>query len=365
MNFIIYRTGANIKMLQRIKYLGFLAVLTVSALSLFSAGCKKEEEVKSRLSLSDNDTAAVKIVAADIKDIQIVKTFSGTLEGKEQANVFSKVPERIVTLPIKVGSVVSKGALIIGLDKSGASSQYYQALAAFQNAEKDLERMKSLLKEGAISQQMLDGVQTQYNVAKANLAGAKNAVDLTAPISGVVTALNVKVGDIAQPGAVLVTIASSGSMKSVFNVGEADLTSIKNGQLCEIFSDLRPDLKLKGKITSVNTSADVTSRTFKIEAEFGNSSDKFFKPGMFSRNNLQLKNQKGTIVIPNEAIVFDNNRTIVYVVDAKNTAHQREVKTGISDGKMTEILSGLNKGEQVVSLGMNNLKEGKFVYISR
>ncbi|MDP4116846.1 MAG: efflux RND transporter periplasmic adaptor subunit [Bacteroidota bacterium] len=352
-------------MLNRIKYLGLMIILAVSVLSFVSTGCKKKEEVKGSLNFTENDTVAVKIVTAEVKDIQIVKTFSGSLEGKEQANVFSKVPERIVSLPIKVGSVVSKGALIIGLDKSGASSQYYQALAAFQNAGKDLDRMKSLLKEGAISQQMLDGVQTQYNVAKANLDGAKNAIDLTAPISGVVTALNVNIGDIAQPGAVLVTIASTGVMKSVFNVGEGDLTSMKNGQLCEIFSDLKPELKLKGKVTSVNTSADVTSRTFKIEAEFGNSSDKFFKPGMFSRNNVQLKNQKGTVVIPNEAIVFENNRTVIYVVDAKNIAHQREVKIGISDGKITEILSGVNNGEYVVTLGMNNLKEGKFVYISK
>lgn len=352
-------------MLSRIKYFSFIILLTISALTIVSTGCNKKEETKEPLNFRDNDTVAVKVIAASINDIQITKTFSGTLEGKEQANVFSKIPERIVSLPIKVGSTVSKGSLIIGLDKSGSSSQYFQAQAAFQNAGKDLERMKSLLQEGAISQQMLDGVTTQYNVAKANFNAARNAVELTAPISGIVTALNVNVGDIAQPGAILVTIASMSGMKSVFNVGEADLTGLKNGLLCEIYSDLKPDLKVKGKVTSINTSADITSRTFKIEAEFLNTSDKFFKPGMFSRNNLQLKNQKGTVSVPNEAIVFDNNRTVVYVVDNKNVSHQREIKVGITDSKMTEILTGLSKDEIVVTLGMNNLKEGKVVFINK
>ncbi len=110
------------------------------------------------------------------------------------------------------------------------------------NSSKDLERMKALYQEGAISQQMLDGVQTQYEVVKANYDAAKSTVELTAPLSGVVTAVNVNVGDLASSGMVLVVIAKTGNMKALFNAGENDVAGFYTGQPADVYSELNPDI---------------------------------------------------------------------------------------------------------------------------
>ena len=108
------------------------------------------------------DTISVEAQSVGIKELAISKTFSGTLEGEEQANIIAKIPERIMKVNVKVGEYVKAGNILFELDKGGASSQFYQAQVAYLNAQKNFERMKNLLAEGAISQQSFDQVETGY-----------------------------------------------------------------------------------------------------------------------------------------------------------------------------------------------------------
>ena len=104
---------------------------------------------------------------------RVTRTFSGPLEGGEQANIVARLSERVTSVKIRVGEAVRAGQLILSLDRSGPSSQYIQAEANFKNAERTLERMKSLYSEGAVSQQTVDGAQTAFDVAKANFDAAR------------------------------------------------------------------------------------------------------------------------------------------------------------------------------------------------
>jgi RND family efflux transporter MFP subunit len=344
-----------------IKSLLIFLILFFSALNI---NCNKNKgESAKDLSLANLDTVAVKVSKTSRSNIAVVKTYTGTLEGEDQANIVSKIPERITNIKVSVGDKVTVGQLLITLDKSGASSQFYQAQAGFLNAERDMNRMKALYEEGAISQQMYDGTKTAYEIAKANFDAAKNSVELTSPINGIVTAINPNVGDLANPGMVLMTIASINRMKVLFNAGEADIPNFAIGQPAEIFSELKPDLIQKGKVSQISKSADIQSRSFEVRAAFQNTYDKWFKPGMFCRVNVELKTKKNILIVPVEAVLTNQNITNVYVVK-DGRAYSRKVETGISNGKITEILSGLQKDETVVTLGTNNLKEGSVVHIS-
>lgn len=341
------------------RYYLYLFLLPLSVALLTGCGKKEEGEQKQHVL---NDTVTVQVTKAVISDIKLTKVYSGNFEGEEQANVSSKLAERITNLKAKIGEPVKEGQVIVYLDKSGATSQYYQAEAAFLNASKDLDRMKALLKEGAISQQMLDGAQTNYNISKANFDAAKSAVEIIAPISGVVTAVNMNVGDVANPGMPIVTIANIKNMKAIFGVGEAEVGNFAAGQFVEIYSDLKPDLIQKGKIVQISKSADVTSRTFEVKAVFGNTKDNWYKPGMFCRVNTTLKSKNKCVTIPNSAITNTEKGNFGFVIiDGK--ASMRNLQTGITDGKITEIISGINEGETVVTIGMNNLRDGKTVRI--
>jgi len=304
----------------------------------------------------------IEIAVASHKDLTLTKVYSGTLEGEEQANVVAKISERITRVHVRVGQSVATGQVAVGLDKSGVSSQFYQAEANFRNNEKTLQRMKSLYEEGAVSQQTLDGAQTAYDVAKANFDAARSTVELTCPIPGIVTAVNVNVGDLAMPGGILVTIARISNMKVIFNINESDLSGFSIGQPVEVYSDTRQDLKRQGRVVQLSKSADVGSRSFEVKGLFPNTPDRWFKPGMFCKVSVRFAPRESALVVPATAVQSDGVTNRVFLVRNGHSYIQR-VELGLSDGNNTEVLRGLSPGDTVATLGLNNLKDSTNVKV--
>jgi len=341
------------------------AVVLLSVSILMGSGCGRAKDQKSQTGARWEEAAnivPVEVAAAQRENLSVTKTYSGTLEGEEQANIVPKISERITGINAHVGEPVRAGQVTVSLDKSGASSQFYQAKANFKNAERTLQRMKSLYDEGAISLQSLDGAQTAYDVAKANFEAARSTVELGTPIAGVVTAVNANLGDLASPGSVLMTIAKIDRMKVAFNINETDVASLSIGQKVQVYSEAKPDAKVEGRVFQLSKSADVRSRTFEIKAVFPNSSDRWFKPGMFCKVNLQLSPREKALVIPGAAIQSDGVTNRVYVI-RNGRASQRIVQLGVTDDERVEILQGLAERDTVATVGVNNLKDSSLVSV--
>ena len=346
------------------KRLMILKVTGILISIIFIQSCGENTKENSATDKTEyTDTVSVETERVQPRELILSKVFSGTLEGEEQANIIAKIPERIMKINVKVGDFVNSGSLLFELDKGGASSQFYQAQAAFLNAQKNYERMQNLLKAGAVSQQSFDAAQTQYEVSKANFDAARSTVELTSPISGIVTSVNINIGDLANPQMPLATVANIGRMKAKFNVGEIDVPSFFVGQSAEIYSEMNPDLIQTGKIFQISKSANIQSRTFEMQAMFSNTRERWFKPGMFCRVKVNMKSKKNTLTIPLSSIYEENNTDGVYVV-IDNKALYKPITTGMTDGKFVEVSSGLNEGDIVVTLGMSNLKDGTVVIIS-
>jgi len=341
-----------------------LRTLTITGLLLSISvlqSCGEKTQENSGLDrTSYTDTVSVEAEKVQLRELSLLKTFSATLEGEEQANIISKIPERIMEIKVKVDDFVQAGTVLFELDKGGVSSQFYQSQAVFLNAQKDFERMKNLFNEGAVSRQALDQAQTGYDVSKANFEAAKSTVEITSPLSGVVTAINVNIGDIANPAIVMATVANIFRMKAKFNAGESDIPNFYFGQPVEIYSELNPEIIMPGKVNQISRSADVQSRTFEVRTIFSNTKDKWFKPGMFCRVNVNMKTKKNSLTIPLASIVKSNNSAGVFVIN-DNKAAFRKIEEGMSDGKYVEVLSGLKPDDVVVTLGMNKLKDGTVV----
>lgn len=335
--------------------------LIISVFVLHACGEKAQDDNQPKTEYTD--TISVEAENVQLRELNLSQTFSGTLEGEEQANIVSKIPERIVGIKVRVDEYVQVGTVLFELDKGGASSQFYQSQAVFLNAQKDFERMKNLFNEGAVSRQALDQAQTGYDVAKANFEAAKSTVEITSPLSGVVTAINVNIGDIANPAIVMATVANISKMKAKFNVGESDVPSFYVGQSAQIFSEMNPNVIQAGKIFQLSKSANIQSRTFEIQAIFPNTKDRWFKPGMFCRVNVNMKTKKDALVIPLAAVVKLNNTDGVYLIN-DDKSYYKTITTGITDGKFIEVITGLKAGDKIVTLGMNNLKDGTVVVIS-
>lgn len=338
-------------------------LLALSALACLGCGsAEKEQAAASGASDRSRQIVPVEVAVAQRKNLSVTKSYSGTLEGEEQANIVAKISERIIRIHARVGQAVTAGQVMISLDKSGASSQYYQAEANFKNAQKTLERMKSLYEEGAISLQSLDGAQTAFDVAKANFDAARSTVELTTPIPGVVTAITVSNGDLALPGAVLATVAKINRMKVIFDISENDVPNLTIGQKVQVYSETRPDVVVTGEIAQLSKSADVRSRSFEVKAMFPNTRDGWFKPGMFCRANVRLAPRRGTLVIPNAAIQSDGVTSRVFVVRG-GRAFERMVQLGVTDGNESEILQGLAEHDTVATIGVTTVKDSGFVTV--
>ena len=342
-----------------------ISFVSLVVILFLTQGCggksKQETNLKDKTQYTDTISVEAQIVKPG--EISVVKTFSGTLEGEEQANIIAKIPERIMKINVKVGDYVKAGEVLFELDKGGAQSQFYQAQAAYLNAQRNFERMQNLLKVGAVSQQSFDAVQTQYEVAKANFDAARSTVEITSPLSGIVTNINVNIGDLANPQMPMATIANIGRMKAKFNVGEPDVPSFFVGQTVQIYSEIKPDVVQNGKIFQLSKSANVQSRTFEMQAMFPNTSDRWFKPGMFCRVKVNMNTQKNALTIPMAAIVKINNTDGVYIVN-DNRAKFQPIEAGITDGTLTEVKSGLKEGDKIVTLGMSDLKNGTVVIVT-
>jgi membrane fusion protein, multidrug efflux system len=341
------------------------AAITAVLLLALLAGCGSEKtEPGQGETGSATITVPVDVAPVAAGTLSVSRTYSATLEGQEQANIVPRLSERVAKVHVQVGATVAADRLIITLDKSGASSQYYQAEANYRNAEKSLERMKSLYAEGAVSLQTLDGVQTQYDVARANYVAARSIVELTTPIGGVVTAVNVNIGDLASPGVPLATVARIDRMKAIFNLNESDVASLAIGQKVAITSEARPDLSVQGNIVQISRSADVRSRSFEVKAMFPNTTDRWFRPGMFAKIRIQIASSASALSVPNVAIQTDGITSKVFVV-RNGRALQRTVEAGMTDGERTVILKGLSPTDTVATVGINNVRDSSHVVVSQ
>lgn len=358
----------NRRTLKMKKYFNMTKLFSIALLGtslLVHAGCgnKNEEKAAAKTNTAKVDSVSVITSAVQSKTLQIKKVYTGTLEGEQQANIVSQLAERIAGIPVRVGSVVRAGQVVVRLDKGGVTSQYYQAQSNLRNIEKNYNRMKTLFETGAVSRQQFDEVETGYEIAKANFNAARNAVEITAPISGVVTDIKHNVGDFTSPGAPIMTIARVSTLKLIMSVGEADIPYVKSGQKVKIFSDLNPSVIANGRITEISRSADLSTRTFEVKASFPNQKEQWFKPGMFAKAELDLTAPKEMSIVPREAVIYSEEGPKVFVVQ-NNKAVERRVKTGMQNETEVEITEGLSNGEVVVRSGMNNLKDGSIVIVS-
>jgi len=180
----------------------------------------------------------------------------------------------------------------------------------------------------------------------------------------VVTAINVNLGDLANPQMPMATVANIGRMKAIFNVGESDVPSLFVGQTVNIYSEINPELIQTGKINQLSKSASIQSRTFEMQAIFSNTQDRWFKPGMFCRVAVDMKSKKNALTIPLSAVVKSGGTDGVYIINDEKS-YLKTVTLGLSDGKNVEVISGLKSGDKIVTLGMNNLKDGTIVVVTK
>jgi len=335
----------------------FLPILI--CLAVFSS-CGEKNDDKA----SGERTISVTVAGAEPRNLSLDVIYTGTLEGKKQAKIFATIPEAVVELPVREGNRVNKGEAVIILDKGGSVSQYNQAKAIFLEARDNYNKMENLYKGGAISEQAYTGSKTAFEVAEANFESARQRVELTSPITGILTDLSVNIGEYVQPGSPLATVAQTSAMRLIVFVENRNVIYLKKGQKAEIFVDISRSKStgFDGVIEEVSKSADPETRLFRVEI-LVNNPEGVLKPGMFARARITTANLKSVLTVPRESVFSTDGIYKVFVVE-ENKAVERSVGIGEMTEEYVVINSGLKENEIVIVLGRNLVEDGTPVTIS-
>lgn len=209
----------------------------------------------------------------------------------------------------------------------------------------------------------LRALQAAVVAAQGQLANAQAQLvntDLRSSIDGVVTARSADPGATVTAGQTLLTILSNGMVYVTTPVPEEQIRFIHNGMIGQAVFDALPGRRFSGRVTQVYPSADPTTRQFSVRITLSNPQG-LIKPGMFARVTFITQRTLGALVVPREAIKQGKTGDYVVVVDEKGVAHRRPVQVGVDDGAVIQVLSGLNVGEQVVTLSLQPVRDDQKV----
>jgi len=327
---------------------------------IFTVGCNKQGKVKKETAGNFKHSTNVKVTSVKRKNISEYEEFSGVLFSEKSADIAPDISTRVLKYYVKKGDFVQKNDLLAIMD----STQYSQAKAQYENAEKSYKRMLELKKKGSIDEQTFDQVEAGYKAAKAAFQFMEKNKEIRAPFSGYITAKLKNEGEVFSPmamgptGPAILRLVNIDNLKLKIQISDKDLPQIKKGQKAIISTDSYPENEFVGKVSFVSQEADMMSGTFTCEISINNS-DKKLKPYQFARVKIILAEEKDALVIPQSAIVNDNT---IFVVN-NHKAEKRIVTLGIQNEKEVQILSGVNEGEMVITRGNIALENGTLVEI--
>lgn len=331
------------------------AFALVALLSSCAGGNKEDAEI-----VITKATPKVGVVTAAEQTVVYEQTYSSTVQANVINNISGQTAGRIRKLNVEVGDFVSEGDILAELDPM----QLNQARLRLKNEEVELERVKALYEEGAVSQSDFEALELSYNVSKSSYENLLENTILRAPVSGVITARNYDVGDMYAMSSPIYTLYQITPVKLLVPVSETDYTKVKKGNTVTLTADAFPGETFTGTVARVYPIIDPTSHTFKVEVQVKNL-DRKLRPGMYVRTTIKLGSAEN-IVVPDTAVLKQQGSGVrnVYILRQDNTVELRNVTVGQHFGDQMEILSGIEVGETVVVSGNTTLMDGDKVEVA-
>lgn len=338
----------------------------------------------------------VPVLTATIKksNIDIVQTAVGTVISPTTVTIKSRVNGQLTKVHFKEGQYVRAGDVLAEIDprpfQATLTQMEGQALrdqAMLKNSQLDLERFKTLQQQDSIASQQVDAqaslVQQFQGTIKADQGLVDNAklqlafTRITAPISGRIGLRQIDVGNNILTTDILATINAVNPIEVLFTLPEDRASDLmlrlnqanKSAQnlAVEAWDKGNTTLLAKGNLKSLDNQIDPTTGTIKLKAVFQND-DALLFPNQFVNIKLLSSTLENIVVAPNAAIQRSNRGDFVYLVvgnekDTKVTVNP--VTTGISNGNEIEIKEGLSVNQAVVVSGIDKLRDGAKVFVSK
>jgi RND family efflux transporter MFP subunit len=330
--------------------------------SALVAACRGEQEEPETKPLVN-----VTVAKAEVADVQTSVRAPGVVHPRQQAGVASRITAPILNLLVSKGDRVAAGSTLVRLDSRDLVAQREDALAAVRQAEVVADRRGHLFEEGAIPERDLLASQTERAQLNARLELINTQLtfaELKSPFAGRITEQFLYPGDMAQPGAPVFTVVDAEVVVARAQVPETDAASLRPGLGCVFVPGSAAADTFAGRISVINPAVDSARQTVEVWCEIQNGQGRLLS-GTFGEVRVQTGRPSKSVVVPLGAVQLaeGTHNGTVFVVDAKNVAHQTEIEGGVTlDGKM-QVLKGLQGGESVIVEGAYALPDGAAVRI--
>lgn len=288
----------------------------------------------------------------------------GTAGANESVNLTPKISDTISRITFEEGGMVEKGEILVELTSSSEATRLAEAQSTADEAQRQYERLQSLLADNLISGTDLDAARTRAETAQARLEGVAVAMDnylIRAPFSGMLGFRNVSDGSLVTPNTVITTLDDISIIKLDFTIAEVYLAQLKIGQLLSAQSIVYPDHAFEGVVQVIGSRIDPVTRSVQVRAHIDNRSG-VLRPGMLLTVSLAL-NESDSVVVDESVLVPSGGRQYAFVVDDEDVVRQVEVLIGRRQPGKVEVLGGLQVGDSVVTEGMAQLRPGMNVRV--
>lgn len=327
----------------------------------------------------ENEEGGVAEAARPVSDVITTKVqpraFSdkvealGTVRALEAIDLSSNVTDRVEEVLFEDGDSVKKGDLLVRLEDAEEVASVEAAKAEEAEQNREIQRLKSLVKDGAVSEVRLEEYETRRDIALQKVHVAQAQLDdrkITAPFDGVLGFRQVSKGALVMPGDIIATLDVLDPVKLDFTVPETFLSDLKAGLEITAFSDAFRGEDFMGKVTQIDTRVNPVTRSVTVRAEIPNP-DRRLRPGMLMTTVLE-KNPQESLSVPERSIVSVQSNHFVFVVKNPEGEGPTVSRTQIEIGRRlpgyVEIAGGVEKGVTVVTDGLVGLVDGAGVRIT-
>lgn len=355
-----------------------------------------------------NSAPEVVLETVALQPIRASILASGSLSNEDEVLLSTEVIGKVSALYVKEGDVVTEGQLLLQIDDEALTAMVEQQQASVRvqqiaidaqklrlsTLESQWTRQNELHERGLVDDNTFEVASNDLELAKLDVRSREASLEQAAamleeseknlsktrvysPISGVVTSLDIEVGEMAissttnVAGSSLMTIANPASINTEVNVDEADIADVAVGQEAEIVAIGYPDRPMKGVVQEIAITAkpptnNSQSLAFVVKIGFTDTAGVVLRPGMSSRAEIFTSSGENLLAVPLQAVLVTEDRA----QDIKKyhvfryedgTAREVEVTVGLSDDTYQEIKSGLSAGDRIVTGPdriLRNLEDG-------
>ncbi|WP_207515304.1 efflux RND transporter periplasmic adaptor subunit [Longitalea luteola] len=288
---------------------------------------------------------------------------AGTLAANQEVSISSELTKKVVSVPVKEGHFVNKGALLFQLDDADLQAQLERLRQQEKLAALNEARMKDLLAHDAASQQDYDQAATNLAVLKAEIRQLQTTIDKTrirAPFAGRIGIIRTYPGALVSPNTPLTTIVDDARVKVEFSLPEKYANLVKPGSLQQ-FTVEGDSTRYNATVISKESFVDATTRTLLLRAIAMNPQNKLV-PGQSAHLTIALRTAEDALQIPSQSLMPSSQGYSVYLLK-NGKAQAAPVVVGQRDAESVQVTKGVQPGDTVIISNQLRLTAGAAVRV--